>query len=108
MEGAVSRTNLWSHSAPRVELDQRSREASLRLEQIERLLRPRARARHFRFWRLFSASAHVAPRRNDAISGASVSVKTARYSRLSKKSPGSGTPGAKDSDEAAGMLAADP
>lgn len=30
---------------------------------------------------------------------------TVRYSRLSKKSPGSGTPGAKDSNEAAGILA---
>ena len=36
MEGAMPRTNLWSQSVPRVELDQRSREARLRLEQIER------------------------------------------------------------------------
>ena len=42
MEGAMPRTNLWSQSVPRVELDQRSREARLRLEQgIERLLLPR-------------------------------------------------------------------
>jgi hypothetical protein len=32
----MSRTNLWSQSVPRVELDQRSREARLRLERIER------------------------------------------------------------------------
>ena len=40
MEGAVPRASLWTHSVPRVELDHRSREASLRLEQIERLLNP--------------------------------------------------------------------
>jgi hypothetical protein len=44
-EGAVPRTNLWSHSVPRVELDQRSREASLRLEHIERLFKPLVRVR---------------------------------------------------------------
>ena len=32
----MPRTNLWSQSVPRVELDQRSREARLRLERIER------------------------------------------------------------------------
>ena len=52
LEGDVSRTNLWSHSVPRVELDQRSREASLRLEQIKRLLKPSVRVRHSRFLRL--------------------------------------------------------
>jgi hypothetical protein len=36
------RTNFWSRSVPRVELDQRSREARLRLEGIERLLILRA------------------------------------------------------------------
>jgi hypothetical protein len=36
------RTNRWNESVPRVELDQRSREAHLRLERIERLLVPRA------------------------------------------------------------------
>jgi hypothetical protein len=46
------RTNLWSHSVPRVELDQRSREASLRLKQIERLFKPPVRVRHSRFLRL--------------------------------------------------------
>jgi hypothetical protein len=42
MEGAMLRTNFWSRSVPRVELDQRSREARLRLERIERLLILRA------------------------------------------------------------------
>jgi hypothetical protein len=36
MKGAMPRTNLWGQSVPRVELDQRSREARLRLERIER------------------------------------------------------------------------
>jgi len=48
----MPRTSLQSHSVPRVELDHRSREASLRLEQIERLLKPPVRARHSRFLRL--------------------------------------------------------
>jgi hypothetical protein len=52
LEGAMPRTSLRSHSVPRVELDHRSREASLRLEQIERLLKPPVRARHSRFLRL--------------------------------------------------------
>jgi hypothetical protein len=34
--------NFWSRSLSRVELDQRSREARLRLERMERLLRLRA------------------------------------------------------------------
>ena len=36
------RNNLWNKSVPRVELDQRARDARLRLEQLERLLMPRA------------------------------------------------------------------
>jgi hypothetical protein len=38
------KTNLWNKSVPRVELDQRARDARLRLEQLERLLAPRAAA----------------------------------------------------------------
>jgi hypothetical protein len=34
----MMRTNLWSESVPRVELDQRSRAARLRRERIDRLL----------------------------------------------------------------------
>ena len=48
----MPRTNLWSPSVPRAELDQRSREASLRLEQVQRLLKPPVRVSHSRFWRL--------------------------------------------------------
>lgn len=40
----MPRINLWSNSVPRVELDQRSREARLQLEKMERLLAPRAAA----------------------------------------------------------------
>jgi hypothetical protein len=36
------KANVWSKSVPRVELDQRAREARLRLERIERLLVPSA------------------------------------------------------------------
>jgi hypothetical protein len=36
------RTKLWNESVPRVELDERAREARLRLERIERQLLPRA------------------------------------------------------------------
>ena len=38
MDRAMPRTNSWSRSVPWTELDERSREACLRLEQIERLL----------------------------------------------------------------------
>jgi len=37
MEGAMPRMNVWGRSLPRIELDQRSRDARLRLEQLERL-----------------------------------------------------------------------
>ena len=36
----MMRTSLWSESVPRVELDQRSRTARLRIERIDRLLIP--------------------------------------------------------------------
>jgi hypothetical protein len=35
VEGAMPRTNLWNNSVPRAEVDQRAREARLRLERIE-------------------------------------------------------------------------
>jgi hypothetical protein len=38
----MSRTDLWNKSAQRVELDQSSRDARLRLERIRRALVPRA------------------------------------------------------------------
>ena len=41
-EGIMFRRNLWNKSVPRVELDQRARDARLRLDQIERLAVPPA------------------------------------------------------------------
>jgi hypothetical protein len=38
----MPRANLWNNSVPRVELDQRARDARRRLERIEQLLVPRA------------------------------------------------------------------
>jgi hypothetical protein len=38
----MRRANLWNQSGSRVELDQRARNAHLRLERFERLLLPRA------------------------------------------------------------------
>ena len=40
----MPKANLWNQSVPRVDLDQRAREARLRLERLERLLVPRAAA----------------------------------------------------------------
>jgi hypothetical protein len=39
-EGAMFRKNPWNKSVPRVELDQRARDARVRLDQIERLAMP--------------------------------------------------------------------
>src|SRR2546429_9929324 len=50
VEGAKMKNepNLLSKSVPRVEIDQRSREARLRIERIERLLVPRGAVTHSR------------------------------------------------------------
>jgi len=45
-------TNLWSQSVPRVELDQRSREARLRFERTDQLFILRATVTHARLRRL--------------------------------------------------------
>jgi hypothetical protein len=42
MEGAMLKAILYNKSASRIEIDQRARDARLRLAQIERLLAPRA------------------------------------------------------------------
>jgi hypothetical protein len=55
------KTNLWSKSVPRVELNQRSRTARLRLERIDRLLILPAAVTHSRLRRLlclFSVGIH--------------------------------------------------
>jgi len=38
----MARINVWNKSVPRVELDQRARDARVRLVQFERLIVPRA------------------------------------------------------------------
>jgi hypothetical protein len=45
--GVMPRTNLWSQSVSRIEIDQRSREARLRFEQADRLLVLSATVTHF-------------------------------------------------------------
>jgi hypothetical protein len=50
----MRRNKFWSRSLSRVELDRRSREARLRLEQLERLLVSPAAVRRYRRWRLLS------------------------------------------------------
>jgi len=48
----VARTNLWDQSVPRVELDQRSREARLRFERVDQSFILRATVTHRRLRRL--------------------------------------------------------
>src|SRR5215471_1543490 len=52
MGGVMPRSNLWSQSVPRIELDQRSREARLRFERIDRVFILRATVTHSRLRRL--------------------------------------------------------
>src|SRR5256885_6077087 len=40
--GCHGENNIWNKSVPRIELDQRARDARVRLVQIERLIVPRA------------------------------------------------------------------
>ncbi len=53
MEEVMSRTDRWHASTTRVEVDQRSRETRLRLEQAERLLVPQNRQGSSWFGRVF-------------------------------------------------------
>jgi len=48
----MPRSYMWSQSLPRIELDQRSREARLRFERIDRLFIVRTTVTHFRLRRL--------------------------------------------------------
>src|SRR5215472_10374574 len=65
MEGAMSKVN-WSRNVPRIELDQRSREARLRLEEIERLVVSKPRPARLRriFYVLRIRSSRGAPQQN--------------------------------------------
>src|SRR5215471_5018184 len=47
MEGAMAKQNLFPKNVPRADLDQRPREARIRIERLERLLVPRIEAPHF-------------------------------------------------------------
>jgi hypothetical protein len=50
----MSRINLWSRTLSRIEVEERSRDARLRLEQLERLLASRVGVRRYRRRRLLS------------------------------------------------------
>src|SRR5262249_39109012 len=47
MEEAMAKQNLLPKNVPRAELDQRAREARIRIERLERLLVPRVEAPNF-------------------------------------------------------------
>jgi hypothetical protein len=61
----MPRINRWSRSMPRIELDQLSREARLRLEQLERFILSKQRqARLRRIFYVLRGSAFPGVRRN--------------------------------------------
>ena len=68
MEGIMPRKNLWNANVPRVEFDQRVRDARLRLERIERLLVPHAEmANSWRRWVFLSF--HLGRMRHGLLNG---------------------------------------
>jgi hypothetical protein len=82
----VPRFNLWDRSFARVELDQRSLEAWLRLERQVMLLIPRTTATHSllrRLVRVLSArrSSAAAPQCNDGITAACAETSAEKASR---------------------------
>ena len=83
--GAAPRFNLWDQSFSRVELDQRSREAWLRLERQVRLLIPRITGTHSmlrRLVRVLSARRYsAAPQCNDGITAACAQTSAEKASR---------------------------
>jgi hypothetical protein len=77
----MPRTNLWTHSVPTRELDQRSREARLRFERIERLFVPRAAPRHSpvrRFVALLSVGVYGDTPQESRIRGGPLTIGGAR------------------------------
>jgi hypothetical protein len=64
----VLKIKLWN--LPRVELEQRAREARLTLEQLERLLVPRDKDVYFRLRRLVVFSIYRARRKGTELDGA--------------------------------------
>jgi hypothetical protein len=81
----VSRFNLWDGSFSRVELDQRSREAWLRLERQVKLLIPRTTGTHSvlrRLVRVLSVRTYsAAPQCNDGITAACAQANGEKASR---------------------------
>ena len=66
MESAMFRSDVPLRNVPRVELDQRAREARLRLERVERSLLPRPAARlPWLWWRICvsAARSYASPRK---------------------------------------------
>jgi hypothetical protein len=64
------KANLWSRGVPRVEIDQRARDARLRLDRIDRMLVPRAAMTDFWLRRalcLFSFGVHGEARQGNRI-----------------------------------------
>jgi hypothetical protein len=82
---AVPRFNLWDQSFSRVELDQRSREAWLRLERQERLLIPRTTGAHSLLRRLVRVlpvrRSSAAPQCNDGITASCAQTSAKKDSR---------------------------
>jgi len=83
--GAVPRFNLWDQSFSRVELNQRSREAWLRIERQVRLHIPRTTGTHSllrRLVRVLSARRYsAAPQCSDGITAACAQTSAEKASR---------------------------
>jgi hypothetical protein len=83
--GAVPRFNRWDQSFSRVELDQRSREAWLRLERQVRLLIPRTTGTHSLLRRLVRVlrvrRSSAAPQCNDGITAGCAQTSAEKASR---------------------------
>jgi hypothetical protein len=82
--GAVPRFNLWDQSFSRAELDQRSREAWIRLERQVRLLIPRTTGTHSllrRLVRVLSARRYSAAPQCNGITTACAQTSAEKASR---------------------------
>jgi hypothetical protein len=87
MEGAMLKANLRSKSVPRVELDQRARDARLRLERLDRLLVPHAAATDSGLKRalwLFSFGIYGEARQGDRTRGTLSNRRPARMPKIQR------------------------
>jgi hypothetical protein len=85
----MPRIQIWSQSVPRVELDQRSREARRRLEQMEKLLLWRAAVRQSRLRRVlyfFRVNIHRGAPEERRARGPLSDRRPSRCSTLSRRS----------------------